>query len=277
MKGRTRFSEKSLSKIVNAAAASVPGVVRISSSWADIGTRSYPRCDIHSDQLAGVVQVTSFIAVSWPSPATDVAAKVQRTVTAWVHALTGLRCTRVDVTVEQAIDGDRRVQPAEVAAAAEAPALRSVRVQLGTPVVSPVTAPEVSLRTPVTPAERVLAPTALPRPALLREVPMPTPVQLRPVHNPGPAPLRAPVAPPAGQVRSPRVPVARPARKVRPPEPVPLTPVRIPVAAPLRPVTVPEAAAPRISVPRQLALTPVYVRGVRFVPAAERGGRRRVL
>ncbi|MDR7328499.1 Asp23/Gls24 family envelope stress response protein [Corynebacterium guangdongense] len=241
MTGRTRFSDKALTKVVNAAASSVPGVVTVTSSWADIGTRSYPRCEVRSDQLAGVVQVSSFIAVAWPSPATDVAARVQRSISSWVTALTGLRCTQVNVTVEQAVDAGRRVHATEVARAPDSPALRPVQVRRAGPVVSPVTARPLRVRVPETRPPRPLTPVPAPRPAPLREVARPPTPRLRPVRTPLAAPLR---------------------------------PVQLPPVAPLRPVTIPDVPAPPIVLRRPRPLTPVYVRGVRFTPTARQGGRR---
>ena len=298
MKGKTRFSEKALTKVVNAAAASVPGSVAVTSSWADLGTRSYPRCDIRSDQLAGIIQINSFIAVSWPSPATDIAVAVQRTIISWVSAMTGLRCTQVNVTVEQAVDSDLRVRPEEVYAAAEAPRLRSVRVHRSIPVVSPETARPISVvspnvargrpvLSPTTGPAQPLTPTAVPHPGPLQETSVPPAPQLRPVQMPPPTPVRSVSAPSARPVTAARLPVAprvtgvkapqqRPARKARPPMPLPLTPVLLPPETPLLPVTLSATPPPKVRAPRVRAVDPVRIRGVRFVPEAEQGGLRRV-
>lgn len=276
MTGRTRFSDKALTKVVNAAAASVPGSVKITSSWSEIGTRSYPRCEIRSDQLAGVIQVTSFIAVSWPSPATDVAEKVQRSIIAWVTAMTGLRCTQVNVTVEQAVGSGRRVHAAEVAAAAEAPRLHPVQVHQGLPVTSPVTARPLSVIAPtVAPARPVRSPITRP------------PVRLEPVAVPAPAPVRPVSVPPQRPVAGARVP-AEPrvlgagsppppaVRRPRAPRDLPLLPVQAPAPVPLRPVALPDTTVPAATVPAERALVPVYVRGVRFSPDAPKGRKPRV-
>lgn len=126
MSGTTTFSEKMLTKLAVAAASEVAGVEFVSSSWAGLGARSYPRAEATIDRLQQRVEVTCSLAVSWPSPVTDVAARVQQNIRAWIPAVTGLEVTTVDVTVEQSVHGATRVSMADVESSPAAIDLRPV-------------------------------------------------------------------------------------------------------------------------------------------------------
>lgn len=126
MTGSTTFSERALTRLAVAAASEVPGVEVVSSSWAGLGARSYPRAEVTLDRLQQRAQFTCALAVSWPAPVTDIAARVQHNIRTWVPAMTGLEVVKVDVSVEQTLAGAHRVSAAEVAASTEAPELAAV-------------------------------------------------------------------------------------------------------------------------------------------------------
>lgn len=126
MTGRNNFTDRVLARIITQATAAVPGVVTITSSWADIGTRSYPRAEFLVDIASGVIQIDSFIAVAWPAPITAVARQVQRNIHTWLKDMTGLEATRIDVVVEQTVSGHGRVTAEELSTAPAFPSLIDV-------------------------------------------------------------------------------------------------------------------------------------------------------
>lgn len=197
MTGHTRYSDRAISKIVNAAAAVVPGVFCVSSSWADIGTRSYPRSEVRVDHTAASVQVDAVIAVSWPSPITAVAAQVQDNIREWVRAYTGLRVTQVDVLVEHAEPSDSRVTSRDLTLATQTPAITPVKQPLATPVRQPRTTTAAPVRLPQ------LRPNPVNRafPDGITPGPLPDLMPLRPITVPVAVPLRPVALPPAQEVR----------------------------------------------------------------------------
>lgn len=217
MRGRNDFSDRTLTCIINHAAKAVSGVETISSSWAEIGTRSYPRCDFRVDIASGVIQVDSYLAVSWPAPVADVAAQVQRNVHTWLKAMTGLEATRIDVVVEQTVPGARRITATDLASTDRVPTIATFSVRPSMPVRSPVTDSQTPVSSPVTAAAQPLKPVSvrpLPEPAS-PTVPSPVPMRdiaaLEPREVVSPRPARPPelkpiTAPPARPVSSPQVP-----------------------------------------------------------------------
>ncbi|MDO5671171.1 MAG: Asp23/Gls24 family envelope stress response protein [Corynebacterium sp.] len=100
-----RISDRAVSRIVAAAAASVPGTTELGRSLVRLAGRTYPRYDVIVDDAAGTCSIEAFIAVIWPSPVTTVAEAVRRTVATWVEDMTGLKVTRVNVVVGPVIPG----------------------------------------------------------------------------------------------------------------------------------------------------------------------------
>lgn len=131
MRGRNEYSDKVLSRIINDAAASVPGVQVISSSWTDIGTKSYPRCEFTPSLEGGQIAVHSYLAVSWPSPVAEVAEAARRAIRTWLHDMAGLMATEVSVTVEQTVAGESRVTSDDAAHADFAPELTPIETHAG--------------------------------------------------------------------------------------------------------------------------------------------------
>lgn len=212
MTGATNFSDRTLSRIINSAATSVPGVEVITSSWAEIGTRSYPRCDLRLDFHAHTLQVDSFLAVSFPAPVTDVAAKVRTNIHTWVKAMTGLEATHVNVTVEQTLLRDHRLSQADLNSGPSVPRLQPIHVRPGReprspklpaerPLVSPRTAPPRPLRSPTGPSSWEAWAPELPEPTPVRSPRVPPERALRPIITQPAASLVAVPAPVERQVR----------------------------------------------------------------------------
>lgn len=122
------ITERAVERIVAAAAASVPGTTELERSLERLAGRTYPRYDVMVDDSAGTCSIEAFIAVVWPSPVTQVAVAVRRTIARWVEDMTGLEVTGVNVIVGPVVPG----MPVTSAAVADHPAhprLRPVTVR----------------------------------------------------------------------------------------------------------------------------------------------------
>ena len=142
-----KITERAVSRIVAAAAASVPGTTELLRSLERPATRTYPRYDVLIDHAARTCSIEAFIAVVWPSPVTAVAEAVRATVTEWVQDFTGLTVTRVNVVVGPVVRG-RPVTAELLDAHPTHPRLRPVTVRPG-PVVCPRVGPPAPLQ-PIT-------------------------------------------------------------------------------------------------------------------------------
>lgn len=123
-----RISDRAVSRIVAAAVASVPGTTELGRSLERLAGRTYPRYDVAVDDAAGTCSVEAFIAVVWPSPVTAVAVTVRRVIAVWVHDMTGLTVTHVNVVVGPVVPG-LPVTDGAVAAHPARPTLRPVTVR----------------------------------------------------------------------------------------------------------------------------------------------------
>lgn len=135
-RGRIFITERAVSRIVAAAAQSVPGTTQVGKTLDRIAARSFPRYDVLVDAERGVVSIEAFIAVTWPAPVTRVAEEVRATITDWVTGMTGLRVTHCNILVGTVVKGEHRVTPELIDAAPDLPALRPVTVrepQVSTP------------------------------------------------------------------------------------------------------------------------------------------------
>lgn len=153
MKGRTRISERALSRIALHSAATVPGVSVTSGGFAGLGG-GYPRCDVSVDRAAGRVRLDLTIAVSWPAPVSAVAAHTRETIGRHVAAATGLSVSAVNVSVEQVLNSRHRVTEADLTADTPDYRHREVALRSPTPVRSPqlIRLPaKLSTRRPLTP------------------------------------------------------------------------------------------------------------------------------
>ncbi|MCS5478455.1 Asp23/Gls24 family envelope stress response protein [Corynebacterium sp. YIM 101645] len=123
-----RITERAVSRIVAAAAASVPGVMELGRSLERPTGRTWPRYDVIVDDAAGTCSIEAFIAVVWPSPVTAVAEAVRTTIADWVRDSTGLTVTRVNVVVGPVVRG-RAVTAELIDAHPTHPRLRPVTVR----------------------------------------------------------------------------------------------------------------------------------------------------
>ncbi|MCH6197776.1 Asp23/Gls24 family envelope stress response protein [Corynebacterium mastitidis] len=205
--GRIFITERAVSRIVAAAASSVPGTTQVGKTLDRIAARSFPRYDVLVDADRGVASIEALIAVTWPAPVTRVAEEVRATITDWVTGMTGLRVTHCNIVVGAVVKGEQRVTAELIDAAPDLPALRPVTVR---------------------------EPKAVP-PAAIAEGP--SRVRLRPVtvaseDQPAPEVVVAP--------ETPLIPItvasdARPAPEVRTAPKRPLTPVTVTPWHPLSP------------------------------------------
>lgn len=120
---RLKISDRAVSRIVSAAAASVPGTIGLGRSLERPAGRTYPRYDVIVDDVVGTCSIEAHIAVTWPSPVTDVAEAVRDSIIAWIEDATGLKATHVNVVVGPIVPGQRVLK-----SLATRPQLRAVKV-----------------------------------------------------------------------------------------------------------------------------------------------------
>lgn len=148
-----RISDRAVARIVAAAAASVPGTTELGRSLERIAGRTYPRFDVLVDDTARTCSVEAYIAVTWPSPVTDVAEAVRSTISTWVREYTGLTVTTVNV-----VTGPVVAAPRVTTVAPTRPTLR------------PVTVAPLRVTHPVAPPGEPLRPVTVAPPVALRPV-----------------------------------------------------------------------------------------------------------
>lgn len=184
VEGRVHISERAITRIVEAACASVPGTTRVNRSLEKL-SRSYPRFDVMVEPTtpgsteAGSVSVEAHIAITWPIPAADVAMAVRDTIIHWVEKMTGLYCTRVNVVVGTAVSDQQTraslLKPAQI---------------------SPETLAQMNLEPPTTPIKvpltKVYIPETPPAPTLRQITTTQQAPRLAKIHTATPLPL-APV------------------------------------------------------------------------------------
>lgn len=226
--GQLRFSLRAVETLIRTAIAGVPGTTSIDAKLAGIGGRAYPRLLVKVDPERELISVDCDIAVTWPSPVTEVATATRAAIESAVRVYTGYSTSRVNVTVGAAKPGQRieseqvsrrllpsastpRVRPARAIRHIELPQARLVR-SISTPETErstrSVAAPSpLSLREISTPAEPVVQQPQTPAPPTLRKAVTPPPLGLRdiavasgshepvPVRLPEPAPLRTVLTP----------------------------------------------------------------------------------
>lgn len=255
IRGETTITDRAVQRLAAAATASVPGTATVGGGLDRIAGMSYPRFDTQIDRLSKVVSVEAVIAVSWPSPANQIAEAVRKAITNWLSTMTGLAVRSVNVVIGNVVDGDRRVAPQAVAAARVSPRVSPVEISRSADVRSPgrrrvpaklASTREIPVR--VRPERRLakvhVAPeqrlkdvkTANERP--LREVrvaPAPEPAEvhtmperpLREVDVPREAPLTAVHTPEPLELHSPQEPKEPTTFPVHTPRPIPLRPIRV--------------------------------------------------
>ncbi|MEZ2189823.1 Asp23/Gls24 family envelope stress response protein [Corynebacterium sp. CCM 9204] len=126
-RGWVKISEKTVTKIVRQAAASVPGTTE-HSGGLDVLGRGYPRFDVELDSNSDAVSIDAYVAVIWPSPVTRVAETVRTAIFDWIRDMTDIPVVRVNVTVGPIVPGGERVTEAELMSFDTTPPLRPVVV-----------------------------------------------------------------------------------------------------------------------------------------------------
>lgn len=195
VEGRVHISERAVTRIVEAACASVPGTARVTRSLERL-SRSYPRFDVLLEPTtpgsteAGSVSVEAHIAVTWPSPAADVATAVRDTIIQWVEDLTGLYCTRVNVVVGTAVVDNQQRSSLSSRPPLSAETLANTNLH---PPITPVKVPMARVYVPETPAaptlRQISTSTSTPKLRPIRTAPeLPLkPVRVVPLHPLSPA------------------------------------------------------------------------------------------
>ncbi|MBC3186054.1 Asp23/Gls24 family envelope stress response protein [Corynebacterium sp. zg-331] len=128
-RGRIFITERAVSRIVAAAAQSVPGTTQVGKAFDRLAARGFPRYDVLVDAERGVVSIEAFIAVTWPAPVTRVAEEVRTTITNSVTSMTGLRVTHCNILVGAVVKGSRRITAELIDATPSLPALQPVTVR----------------------------------------------------------------------------------------------------------------------------------------------------
>lgn len=285
------ISEKSVERIAEAAALSVPGVRSLDAKLAGLAGRSFPRVNVHLDRATATAAVEAEIATTYPSPVAAITEAVRATIIAHIRELCGLEVSQVQVTVAN-VEADptgHRVTWDDVASHIADVEPVPVRVHP-----SRVTSPVTEEREPLTPIVvdsdwDSLREVTVPAPLHVDHVQAPAAPEVRPVEAPEPVEPRttgfwhAPIAlaevsvPPERPVLVPTAPAERDlapirvdetqVRAARVPEPVALQPVRIPPQAQLLPVVVENATRVEpVSRPRQRPLKQVLIDRPPLVP-----------
>ena len=110
-RGRLTVRERVVEQISVRTAAQVPGTVAHATAMDKVIRSALPRAEVAL--AAGHVHATVHIAVAWPHPAADIAARVREEVTYQLGTLTGLIVDGVDVSIDAVLPPDephRRVQ-----------------------------------------------------------------------------------------------------------------------------------------------------------------------
>ncbi|OEY24292.1 hypothetical protein A0K93_01785 [Corynebacterium sp. BCW_4722] len=255
-------SERTVERVAEVAASSVPGCEDIDAKLAGLAGRSFPRIDVRLDQLTGTANIEAEIACAYPAPIAAITDAVRATIIAHVRALTGVDVARVKVTVAnvEALASGRRVTWDEVAHH-EAFVIPVPIEVTPTQVVHPQTKEREEL-TPVKVSSNIdeMRDVVTPAPPEVEHIEAPTPVLVASVATPEPVEVETEIfAPPPPAAYSPEVPAPRPLTEVH------TYPTEARVPFPPAPAT-PWSPTYRIAavhspyVPPQGPLTPVEVR-----------------
>ena len=211
-KGHTRFSLRTMERIVTAAIASVPGTKDLDAKLAGIGGRGYPRVSVQMDPEREVAAVSATIAVVWPSPVTAVAESTRAAISEAIAAHTGYTTTRVNVTVGESVP-DTRVTAEQVA---QRPAASAFTPEV-TPstVTQPVTQDSVEVRGIETPEEAAVRTVDTPQEATVRGIAVPPEADIREISSGKEVAIRGVSVPPGDTpVRSVDTPREVPVRSI---------------------------------------------------------------
>lgn len=237
--GSNRLGLRTMEYIVSASIARVPGTAKVSGTWKKIGGQNFPRMAIQMDPDTWTVAIDVAIATVWPSPVTDIAARVRSAIAEEVIAMSGFQPTRVNVIVGHTIPGER-VTAENVAAHVTRkpwhPETAPSRI------VSPAIPEPRPLRpTTTTNTVRIVSPDTPAAPAVRspESTPdfVPLPVEVA-AHSAASAPLRTVSAPAPLPLRSPELPPEQPLVRVAAPAPVTPWSPSAPTPQPLRPLKI---------------------------------------
>ena len=239
--GRVRISPRALTRIVERAAASVPGVTEHGGGLDRVTGRRFPRFDVRVNDASTRADVEAHIAIVWPAPAVAIARAVQETIAEWLDAMAGLEARAVDVEVGYAERAPRRLTERDVAAAKRRPQVAPAHARA-----LPVWRPRYVARHPHAATWAPLRPVSLREPAARsprigaragakpRRVAAPLPIVVARAAAPRPVPVARVAAPASARVlpgRGARTapvvrvtaptgsPSSRPVRVVTPPAP----------------------------------------------------------
>lgn len=264
-------SERTIERVAEVAASTVPGCRTIDAKLAGLAGRSFPRIDVRLDQASGTANIEAEIASSYPAPIAAITDAVRATIIAHVQTLTGIDVSRVKVTVAnvESVGPSVRVTWDEVANHNAFVIPEGIRVS-PTRVVQPVTKPREEL-TAINVHSLIddMRAVVVPAPPEVESVETPAPVEAEGVDTPSPV---TPVTPEVPRPR-PLVPVRTfptEARVPFPPAPVsPWTPSvnvprvrtpQVPVAPALKPIVVDGPPRPEpVSLPLRAPLKEIRV------------------
>lgn len=236
--GSNRLGLRTMEYIVSAAIARVPGTAKVSGTWKKIGGQNFPRMAIQMDPDTWTVAIDVAIATVWPSPVTDIAARVRSAIAEEVVAMSGFQPTRVNVIVGHTIPGER-VTAENVAA--------HVTKQPWHPEAAP---------------SRIVSP-AIPEPRPLRPTTTTNTVHIVSPDTPTAPAVRSPEATPDFvPLRSPEIPPEQPLARVAAPAPVTPWSPSAPTPQPLRPLTIESFARHR----HVQAPDPEPLRAIEIIP-----------
>lgn len=274
-------SERTVERVAEVAASTVPGCRTIDAKLAGLAGRSFPRIDVRLDQTTGTANIEAEIASSYPAPVAAITDAVRATIIAHVRALTGVDVSRVKVNVAtvETLGPGTRVTWDEVAnhnAFVVPTAIKVSPTQVEHPVtkereeLTPIDVHSVveDMRAVVVPAPPEVEQIETPSPVDVEGVEVPEPVSPYSPSFPRPRPL-LPVhtSPTEARVPFPPRPVTPWVPQINPPEawepsarPVQVTSPRVRPAAPLTPVTVDRPARPEpVSLPLRAPLKEVLI------------------
>ncbi|MCK7637503.1 Asp23/Gls24 family envelope stress response protein [Corynebacterium pygosceleis] len=268
-RGWVRISEKTVTKIVRQAAASVPGTTDQVSGGIDVLGRGYPRFDVELDSNGDAVSIDAYIAVTWPSPVTRVAETVRTTIFDWVRDMTDIPVVRVNVTVGPIVQGTERVTDTQLRDFDTTPRLRPVVVTARNAALDEITCVSRNSELTefsVTPGSENLRPVTVTGPdnANLRSIEtvgstgedlspvvVTEPADLREVTVTGEAAARvfSPEVSPAAPLGTVTVAESRPLSAFTVADPQPLSGITVPEPAPLKPISARELPTVEVAVP----------------------------
>ncbi|QNE88901.1 Asp23/Gls24 family envelope stress response protein [Corynebacterium incognita] len=173
--GDTIIEPKVIEKLAATAVRSVPGTVETEAKLGGIAGRSFPRFHVQVDNTHCLASVDAFLAVSWPSPTTHVAATVRQAIADALAVYAGFETSRINVEIGQARPG-RRVHSTDL----RRPAFYAARPRYR----------ELNAWSPQVRQQHALARPAVPQPGPLRPVTVRPAAALKEITTLPPQPLR---------------------------------------------------------------------------------------